>query len=195
VCFSLLTLSLALLMGAMLSGCAPLAGPVSRATTATTATPTSAAIVTPAATAPAATPMSPIEADLAARARRAIGSLGQRVQASYDPEKKAATITVTVAGGIPFTDQQIAAAHNRVELITYWVMEAAWSSGEPLSAVTAIVLGPIQDEYADIVPDWYGVAVVKVATARGITWPSANPYEVWSRYDQAMLRASFDVFD
>ncbi len=185
-------LPLALLAAALLGGCSPQAGSISRSVTSTPST-EATSTATPAAT-PAA-PMSPIAADLAARAQQAIGSLGQPVTATYDPEKKSATITVTLTGSVPFTDQQVAAAHSHVELITYQVMSAAWTSGEPLSEVTAIVLGPIQDEYADIVTNWYGVAVVKASTARGITWASADPYMVWNRYDQAMLRPSFDLFD
>jgi len=188
-------LPLALLVVALLGGCAPQPGSISRTGAATSSTPSAgaASAATPSAT--PATPMSPIGADLAARTRQAIGSLGQQVTATYDPEKKAATITVTVTGGIPFTDPQIAAAHTHVELITYWVMSAAWTSGEPLNEVTAIVLGPIQDEYADIITNWYGVAVVEASTARSIAWRSVDPYAVWSRYDQAMLRPSFDLFD
>ena len=185
-------LPLALLTVALLSACSPRAGAISRSTASTP--PVAASPAVSPTTAPDA-PLSPIAADLARRAQQAIGSLGQQVTATYDPAKKTATITVTLTGDIPFTDPQIASAHTHVELIAYWVMSSAWTSGEPLNEVTALVLGPIQDEYANIITNWYGVAVVEASTARSIAWRSVDPYTVWSRYDQAMLRPSFDLVD
>jgi hypothetical protein len=139
--------------------------------------------------------VSPVAAQLAARAQQAIGSLGQHVEATYDASKQAATLTVTIAGTTPFTDEQIATAHNRVKVICYWVMSALWSSGAPLREVTAIVLGPMQDAYANIISDWYGVAVVGASDASRIDWPGVGPYTAWGLYDQAMLRVRFDVPD
>jgi hypothetical protein len=177
-------LLLLLAVGLLVGSCAP-----------ATASDHAARAIRATATVTASAPSSPLEAKLAAQVRQAIGSLGTSVEATYDATKATATITVTVSGNVPMTDANIAAAHNLVELICYWALPAVWSSGAPLHEVTAIVVGPIQNEYADIITDWYGVAVVKADTAQHIHWPSLSPYSAWNLYDQHILRSSFDVFD
>ncbi len=146
-------------------------------------------------TATASAPSSPLAAALAARARQAIGSLGSDVAATYDATQAAATITVTVAGNVPMTDAQVAAAYSLIKDICYWAFSATWSSGVPLNAETIIVVGPIQDEYDDIVTDWYGLAMVKAGAAQQIRWPSLTPSSAWGLYTQGMLRSSFELFD
>src|SRR6185437_8632035 len=178
----------ALLVGcALASACAPVAG---NSQSRSVATPTTTLAATPTAGA-----MSPIAAQLAARAQQAIGSLGQQVAATYDASAEAATVTVTVSGRVPLTDAQIAAAHALVMQICYFAEPALWSSGVPLREVTLIVLGPMLDEYDDIISNWSGIAVVKAGSARRIYWARLSPDAAWYLYDQHILRTSYDIFD
>ena len=178
---------LALLAGLLIGGCAPATGSAAPHPTATTAA------------TPTATPaMNPTEERLATDARQALASLGGQVggvSASYDAKKAAATITITVSGSLPNTDAKVAAAYAQVRIICYRAFRAVWASGVPLCETTALVLGPIQDEYANIITDWYGVAVVEAATAQRTRWASLSPDAAWSLYDQHMLRSSFVLFD
>jgi hypothetical protein len=153
------------------------------------------ASATPLPTTPTAGVASPIAAQLAARAQQAIGSLGQRVEATYDASAEAATVTVTVSGSVPLTDEQIAAAHVLVVQLCYFAEPALWSSGVALREVTLIVLGPMLDEYDDIIMNWSGIAIVKASSAQRIHWKSLSPDAAWNLYDQHILRTSYDIFD
>lgn len=132
---------------------------------------------------------------MAARAQQAIGSLGQRVAATYDAQQQTATVTVTVTGPVPLTDAQVAAAHALVMQICYFAEPALWSSGVPLRELTLIVLGPMLDEYDDIISNWSGIAIVEASTAQRIDWASLTPDAAWNLYDQHLLRTSYDIFD
>lgn len=132
---------------------------------------------------------------LAASVRRALGAHVTRVTASYDAATGAATITIIVGGVVPSTDAQVAAAYTQVKRICYQAFRALWASGMTLRETTALVEGPIQDEYADIITDWYGVAVIESTTARRLDWASESPDAAWSLYNQSMLRSSFTLFD
>lgn len=184
-------LALAVLAGLLVGGCAPATG--NAAPRATAPAPT-VQVETP-----TATPvMNPTEERLAAVARQALGSLGSQVSqvtATYDAQKAAATITITVSISLPNTDEKVAAAYTQVRLICYRAFRAVWASGVPLHETTALVLGPIQDEYANIITDWYGVAVVEATTAQRTRWPSLTPDAAWNQYDQHILRISFVLFD
>lgn len=181
-------LPLALVIGLLLCGCAPLAGASGAAQR-----------PAPATAMPTATPVTSgdgsVASQLAAYARRAIGNLPRRVTATYDAQKAAATVMITVAGDLPNTPQRIAAAYALVKRLTYQAMPALWSGAVALREVTVIVLGTIQDEYADLITDWYGVAVVGATTAQRMRWASLSPDSAWALYDQHILRASFELFD
>jgi hypothetical protein len=177
-------LATALLVGWLLAGCATATGGASRAMKAATplATPALAAAPGPA-------------SQLGERARQAIGTLARKIAVQWDAGAQTATITITVAGRVPLTSQQVAAAHELVKLICYKMAAALWSSGVELSAVTLLVLGPMQDAYANIITDWYGVATLKASSAQRIQWASVSADAAWNLYDQQMLRATFDVPD
>lgn len=177
--------ALALLMGALLVGCAPSAVAASHATTAT-ATP----LATPALVAAPGAAM-----QLGERTRQAIGTLARKVEVTYDAAGRTATVSITISGVVPLSDQQVAAAHELVKLLCYKAGAALWSSGVALSQVTLLTLGPMQDTYANIITDWYGVAVITASSAQRIQWASLSPDAAWNLYDQRMLRVSFGVPD
>lgn len=173
-------LSLATLAALLLAGCAA-AAPTHLASA--TATPT--------------TEPGPA-GQLAASVRRALTARVTRVTqvtATYDAAKETATITIIVGGVVPSADTQIAAAYALVKSVCYQTFRALWASGVTLREATALVEGPIQDEYANIITDWYGVAVVESVTAQRVDWASETPAAAWSLYNQSMLRSSFTLFD
>jgi len=187
-------LPLAVLTVLLLGGCAPgVSGAAPHATV-----PAVIVATTPMASPTATTIPTPTDARLATRARQALTNLGAQVSqvtASYDTSKAAAIITITVSGSLPNTDAKVAAAYALVRRIAYQTLLAAWASGVPLRETTALILGPIQDEYANIITDWYGVAVVEAATVQRTRWASLSPDAAWNLYDQHMLRVSFVLFD
>lgn len=173
-----------------LAGCASVAA--NSADTGPTPTPVLAHL--PTAT-PIATPSDPVGQELLASAQGAVGSAARSVGVAYDARAESLTATVTIDGNVPLTDAQIAAAYARVKTLCFQEMNGLWSSGLPLRQVMVIIMGPTHDEYNATVNQWYGIAVVKEATARRFSWASATPESAWSAYDQTFLRELFDLFD
>ncbi len=180
-------LLLAALVGSLvLGGCATATGVVASPTKAT-----STATATP----PTAGATSGPAGSLAARVRQALGGQATQVTATYDAQKRMATITIIVGDTLPNTDAKVAAAYAQIKIICYQTFRAAWASGIALREATALVEGPIQDEYANIITDWYGVAVIESTTAQRLDWANESPDSAWNAYSQHMLRSSFVLFD
>lgn len=180
----LIVLVLALSIAGALGGCASFGASSNQArATATAARPTATATT---------------QERLALLARQAIANLGHQVEKTetiYDAQRSTLTVTVTVRGNVPTTDARINAAHELVKTITFHELQAVWTSGVTLHEATVIVLGPIQDEYDNIVTDWYGVAVIEARTAQRLIWASVGADSAWESYDRMLLRPSFDVVD
>ncbi|HEX8983208.1 MAG TPA: hypothetical protein VF792_10590 [Ktedonobacterales bacterium] len=172
-------LVMALLVGVLVVGCTPMEGQAAAHRTAT----------------PAPTFPPSVAGGLAARVQRSVGGLAQKVDVAYDAQKQTANVTLTVTGLVPNTDARVAAAYALVRTLTFKAMRALWSSDVGLREVTLIVLGPIQDEYDEIINDWYGVVVVEATTAQRIAWTSMSADTAWSMYDQNNLRYRFELFD
>ncbi len=157
-------------------------------------TPTPLLVRLPTAT-PIATPSDPTGQALLKTARSAVASDARSVGVTYDPRSRQLTVIVVIDGIVPDTDARIAAAYARVKALTFREQSDLWSSGLPLSQAQVIIMGPTQDEYADIVDQWYGIAVLTAPVARRIPWPNATPASAWALYDQTFLRPSFTVAD
>lgn len=180
-------LLLAMLAGPLLlGGCASTTGAVSAPTA--TVTPAPATPTPPGATSGPA-------GSLAARVRQAVGGQATQVTATYDAQKHAATITIIVGDMLPNTDAKVAAAYAQIKTICYQTFRAVWGSGVALREATTLIEGPIQDEYANIITDWYGVAVIESTAAQRIDWARESPDSAWKLYNQGMLRSSFVLFD
>ena len=173
-----------------LTGCAS----VTANGTDTGPTPTPVLVHLPTAT-PIATPSDPVGQELLTTAQGAVGSAARSVGVTYDARAQSLTATVTITGAVPLTDPQIAAAYARVKTLCFQEMNGLWSSGLPLRQVMVIIQGPTKDEYNVTVNEWYGIVVVKEATARRFSWASATPESAWKAYDQTFLREMFDLFD
>jgi hypothetical protein len=181
-----------LLLGALagpllLGGCAPATGAVKSPTAIATSTPTATPLPTGATSGPAGS--------LAASVRRALGKQATQVTAAYDAQKRTATITIIVGDTLPNTDAKVAAAYAQIKTICYQTFRTVWTSGIALREATALIEGPIQDEYANIITDWYGVAVIESTTAQRLDWANESPDSAWRTYGQHMLRSSFVLFD
>jgi hypothetical protein len=149
----------------------------------------------------------PVAASTAAQdtlARRACDALGnlahtaqaaQSVQTTYDAQVASVTVTVTVGGAVPLTDQQISAAQELTKTLSLREQQAMWGSGVTLKDVKVMVFGPTQDEYADIVAQPYGSAVLAAPTAASFIWANLSADSAWDRYDSVYLRPTFDVVD
>ena len=138
---------------------------------------------------------------LARRACDAIGSLAQTsqsaqaVQTAYDAQAASVTVTVTLGGAVPLTDQQISAAQELTKAISLREQQAMWGSGVTLKEAKVMVFGPTQDEYANIVAQPYGSVVLDAATAANLAWAKLSADSAWDRYDSVYLRPTFDVVD
>jgi len=138
---------------------------------------------------------------LTGRACDAIGHLSQStqsaqaVQTAYDAQTASVTVTVTLGGAVPLTDQQISAAQGLTKTLSLREQQAMWGSGVTLKQVKVMVFGPTQDEYADIIAQPYGSAVLAAPTAASFVWANLNADSAWERYDSVYLRPTFDVVD
>jgi hypothetical protein len=138
---------------------------------------------------------------LAGRACDAIGQLpqstqvAQAVQLAYDTQAASVTVTITVGGAVPLTNQQISAAQELTKALSLREQQAMWGSGVTLKNVKVMVFGPTQDEYADIIAQPYGSAVLDAATAASFVWANLSADSAWDRYDSVYLRPTFDVVD
>ncbi len=135
-------------------------------------------------------------------ARRACDAIGgnlaqsaQSAQTVYDAQAASVTVTVTVGGAVPLTDQQISAAQELTKSISLREQQAMWESGVTLKEAKVMVFGPTQDEYADIIAQPYGSAVLDAATAAHVVWANLSADSAWGRYDSVYLRPTFDVVD
>jgi uncharacterized membrane protein len=138
---------------------------------------------------------------LAQHACAAIGNVAQSaqsvqsVQTAYDAQAASVTVTVTVGGAVPLTDQQISAAQELTKTLSLREQQAMWGSGVTLKEAKVMVFGPTQDEYADIIAQPYGSALLEAATAANIVWANLSADNAWDRYDSVYLRPTFDVVD
>ena len=138
---------------------------------------------------------------LAGRACDAIGHLPQStesvqaVQTVYDAQAASVTVTITVGGSVPLTDQQISAAQELTKTLSLREQQAMWGSGVTLKDVKVMVFGPTQDEYANIIAQPYGSAVLDAVTAASFVWANLSADSAWDRYDSVYLRPTFDVVD
>jgi hypothetical protein len=119
----------------------------------------------------------------------------QAVHIAYDAPAASVTITVRLGGAVPLTDQQISAAQELTKTLSLREQQAMWGSGVTLKDVKVMVFGPTQDEYANIIAQPYGSAVLDAATAASFAWANLTADSAWDRYDNVYLRPTFDVVD
>lgn len=136
------------------------------------------------ASAPPPTPI--VDGPLASIVAPAVGTQPQRISSRYDASAKQATITLTI-GAAP----NVHAAQSQVMTLCFQVQKALWASDPSLREVKVIVLGPIRDDYADIIEDAYGVADVLAPTAAKLQWSALSPASAWNHYDNTWLRPSY----
>lgn len=134
----------------------------------------------------AATPTAVASGPLAGVVAPVARPLAQRIVTEYDTSAQQAKITLTV-GAAP----DVATAQARVKTLSYQVQRAVWASNPALHEVKVIVLGPIRDDYANIIDDAYGVSDVLAPTAAKLSWSALTPESAWSRYDSTWLRPSY----
>jgi hypothetical protein len=132
---------------------------------------------------------------LTRRACQAAGDQALSVQTVYSAQATTVKITVTVGGAVPLTKQQISAAEEMTKTTCRQEQQAIWASGVMLKEVTVTVMGPTQDEYADIVAQVYGSVVLDAPTATHLDWANLSADSAWDRYDAVYLRPTFDVVD
>lgn len=148
---------------------------------------------------PTATPTA--EQRIATLAQRAIGSESQRatVTAAFGAssagtptsdttlgtggtgDTSVVTVTITLAGKVP-APQAIGATQEQVKTLCFQVQRALWASGLSLTEVTVSVVGPIYDDYADLISGSYGAAVLKAPAAAKLDWAGLSPDAAWAIY-------------
>ena len=103
----------------------------------------------------------------------------------------AVTVTVTVGWTPRIGIGDIAKEQERVKAICFREQQALWTSGLPLHSADVVVLGPVQDDYADMTLDAHAEARLSATTAASLAWASLTPDTAWSKYDSVWLRATY----
>ena len=133
-----------------------------------------------------APPTPVVDGPLASVVRPVVGTQPQRISTSYDASTQQAKITLTI-GAAP----TVQAAQAIVMMLCFQVQKALWASNPSLREVKVIVLGPIRDDYANIIDDAYGVSDMLAPTAAKLQWSAISPDAAWSRYDNTWLRPTY----
>jgi hypothetical protein len=128
---------------------------------------------------------------LAHLASQAAASYTNNVVTTYDGQKQTLSVTATVGWTSDITIADIAKSQERAKTLCFQVQRALWTSGVTLKEATVTVLGPVQDDYADMILDAHGVAELSAKTAAGFDWAALTPDSAWSRYDSVWLRATY----
>ena len=132
---------------------------------------------------------------LARRACQAAGDQVLSAQTIYNAQDASVKVTLRVGGAVPMTDDRVSVAQEMTKTICLREQQAIWTSGVAMKAVTVTVLGPTQDEYANIVDGPYGAAELEAPTAASFNWASLSADTAWNRYDYAFLRPYYVLFD
>jgi hypothetical protein len=133
---------------------------------------------------------------LAALAQQHLRGLAQQVTASYDAGAQSVTVTAVInVSHIPNLPGDITAAQEQTKTVCYRLQEALWTSrgmsGLALRQVTAIVVGPILDQYAYLTTSAYGTAVL-TAPVGHISMGRPHPDVAWEKYDNVFLATSYN---
>lgn len=126
---------------------------------------------------------------LTSLAQRAAAPDSSQVQTSFDGADVSVTVTVGWTPQIGIGD--IAKEQERVKAICFREQQALWASGVPLHQATVLVLGPVQDDYADMILDAHALAQLSATTAATFSWASLTPDSSWGKYDSVWLRATY----
>ena len=169
-------------------GCTPTHG------TGTSAGTTPAATAVPCASPTATSTASAQQQRLAAAVASAVGRV-PCLDTTYSAADRAAMVTVTIAGSVPTTSAQIAAAQERSKVLCYQAQQAVWTSGVALNAATVAVVGPYLDPYIGPTTAPYASAYLTARTAATVAWTTLTPESAWGKYDSTFLRPGFDPSD
>jgi hypothetical protein len=170
----LLLVLLAVGSGAMITGCAPLGQPVSKAPR------------TP-------TPLSTRD-QIHHLALQATGRLLTSLQVVYSQAAETAGITGTLAGTVPRTPGQISTAHETVKVLCFEIQRALWTSSIHLRDVTVTILGPVLDDYYDRITSWYGTADLLAGNAAKLAWGKLSADAAWNLFGKTALRVDYASF-
>lgn len=179
---------LAVLGLVLLLGCAPTQA------TGAAATPTAVPAATPVpCPTPAGTP-SATQQRLAGAVSAAVGAV-PCLDTAYRAADRTAMVTVTIGGLVPTTPAAIAAAQERVKVLSFQAQRALWTSGVALTGATVAVLGPYLDPYNGPTIAPYASAYLVARTAATLSWDTLSPDIAWTKYNATYLRPGFDPAD
>jgi hypothetical protein len=178
-----------LALGLML-GCAPSPGNAATADGSPATAATATAVPCPTATGTASAPQQQLAAAVAA----GVGSV-PCLDTAYTAADRTASVTITIAGRVPITRAEIAAAQERSKVLCFQAQRAAWTSGVALSAATVLVAGPYLDPYEGLTTAPYASAKLMARTAATLAWATLSPDSAWGKYDSTFLRPGFDPTD
>lgn len=148
--------------------------------------PQAAATVTLSTNAPA-----PSQDRLDRLARQALGAAASHMETTYDARAHALTLVATLDGVVPRTPTEIAAAQERAKTLCFQAQHTMWTSGITLSRMSVTILGPMLDDYADIINGPYGAAALDALTAAHFDWAHLSADAAWDRYNSVYLAPTY----
>jgi hypothetical protein len=144
-----------------------------------------------AATPTAATP----QGRLSARVHQALLGSGASSEVTYDSSVRSTEVVMTLSNYmVPSTPAAVVRTQELVKTLCFKAQQATWTSEEPLTKVTASVKGPQYDDYADVIVQGYGGAILSSAVATHLEWARLTADAAWNRYDQTWFSSEFRPF-
>jgi hypothetical protein len=124
-------------------------------------------------------------------ARQEVADYAQQVETSYNADKRAAQVMVTVGWTPEIGIGDVEKSQERAKTICFLAQRALWTSGVPLLEATITVLGPVQDDYGSQTIDAHAIAYLVARTSAGFTWGALTPDTAWGLYDRVWLRPNY----
>jgi hypothetical protein len=136
-------------------------------------------------------PNAPSQDRLDRLAHQALGAAASHMETTYDARAHALALVVTLDGVVPRTPTEIAAAQERAKALCFQAQRTMWTSGIAMSRMSVTVLGPMLDDYADIISGPYGAAALDAPTAAHFDWAHLSADAAWDRYNSVYLAPTY----
>lgn len=124
-------------------------------------------------------------------ARQALGAAGGHMETTYDARAHALALVATLDGVVPRAPTEIAVAQERAKALCFQAQRTMWTSGIAVSRVSVTILGPMLDDYADIISGPYGAAALDAPTAAHFDWAHLSADAAWDRYNSVYLAPTY----
>jgi hypothetical protein len=137
------------------------------------------------------TPATP-QGHLSARIDQILAGSHATQQISSNEMQRTLAVTITLSDPVPRFAPDILRTQEHVKSLCFQIQRSVWTTRDlSPTQVTVAVLGPIYDDYAELITRGYGGAILSSARASQLAWASLDADSAWGYYDQTWLSSEF----